>query len=179
MIGTIGLAEVARARGEDELASQRYRAAMPLTHRTLARADPWLLLLAGAFLSAHALMGRADDPAAPGVAGAVRDLVLGDQRSRYVQADRPVLGAALVGVAAWRAATAPDDLACLDMLAVAEAMQSRQDFPALDRRVHWARAVEQFGPDAVGDARVRARALPREAVVPRALDLLRAVPDTH
>ncbi|GAA3810001.1 AfsR/SARP family transcriptional regulator [Cellulomonas soli] len=177
MLGTIGLAEIARVRGEDDLATERYRATMPLAHRTLARADPWLLLLAGAFLSAHALMGRADDPAGPGAVAVVRDLVLGEQRGRHVQADRPVLGAALVGVAAWRAATVPDDPGCLELLGLAEAMQSRQDFPALDRSVHWARAAEQFGADAAGSARARGRALPRGEQVPRALELLRALPD--
>lgn len=176
MLATIGLAEVARERGDVPLAVERYRAALPLSHRNLGRAtDPWMLIVSGAFLGAHALMGRATDPEASAVVAAVRELVLGQQATRHAHADLPVLGAALVGVGAWRLVVAPDDPAGPEMILLAEGLGSRQDFPALNRDVHRRRAEAVVGVKAVRAARDVVDALPRAALPSRAVELLRSL----
>lgn len=177
MLATIGLAEVARGRGDVSLAVERYRAALPLSHRTIGRAtDPWTLIVSGAFLGAHALMGRASDPEATAVVAVVRDLVLGRQATRHAHSDLPVLGAAMVGVGAWRLVVAPEDPTAAELILLAEHLGSRQDFPSLDRERHRRRAEQVLGTAVVRAVDESVRALPRAAHVPRAVELLRSLP---
>ncbi|HYQ74270.1 AfsR/SARP family transcriptional regulator [Cellulomonas sp.] len=166
----LGLAEAERGRGEVDRGLARYRA---LLARAAGRDDsgPWLLVAAGACLAAHVLEGRADEPA---LAAAVRAIREDDLTGRAGFTDRPVLGTLLTGVGTWRVAVAPEDPGGLELLALAERIGARQDFPCGVLAPHLALAAARYGADAVERARASAAALGHGDDVLRAIALLRA-----
>lgn len=172
LLGGVGIAEARRGRGDvaGGLAALRALATRP---DLVQERDPWLLILAGTALAAHALADRTDDPEMVGLVEVVRRDAASTPPFGAPMTDRPVVGALLVGVAAWRAATAPDDRTALELLALAERFGARQDIPAVARAQHWARATERHGEAAVRAARAAADALPAGADVARAVDLVR------
>ncbi|NHT19330.1 BTAD domain-containing putative transcriptional regulator [Cellulomonas sp. IC4_254] len=166
----LGVAEAERGRGEVERGLARYRA---LLARAAGRdgSGPWLLVAAGACLAAHVLEGRADEPA---LRDAVRSIREDDLTGRAGFTDRPVLGTLLTGVGTWRVAVAPDDPGGLELLALAERVGARQDFPCGVLAPHLALAAERYGAEAVHRARAGAAALGHGDDVLRAIALLRA-----
>jgi predicted ATPase/DNA-binding SARP family transcriptional activator len=170
VMSALGLAEAERGRGEVERGLARYRA---LLARAAGRdgSGPWLLVAAGACLAAHVLEGRADEPA---LAEAVRRIDEDDLTGRAGFTDRPVLGTLLTGVGSWRVAVAPEDPGGLELLALAERVGARQDFPCGVLAPHLALAAARHGTDAVERARAAAAALGHGDDVLRALALLRA-----
>ena len=170
VMSALGLAEAERGRGEVARGLARYRA---LLARAAARggSGPWLLVAAGACLAAHVLEGCADEPALRDAVRAIREE---DLTGRAGFTDRPVLGTLLTGVGAWRVATAPDDPGGLELLALAERVGARQDFPCGVLAPHLALAAARYGRAAVDRARADAAALAHGDDVRRALTLLRA-----
>jgi hypothetical protein len=132
---------------------------------------PWLLVATGACLAAHVLEGRADEPA---LAEAVRAIPEADLTGRAGFTDRPVLGTLLTGVGTWRVAVAPEDPGGLELLALAERIGARQDFPCGVLAPHLALAAERYGEAVVERARTAAAALPHGDDVVRAVELLHA-----
>ncbi|RMI13342.1 AfsR/SARP family transcriptional regulator [Cellulomonas triticagri] len=172
LLGGIGAAEARRGRGEVDaaLAAERDLVARlgPVPEQ-----DPWLLIVAGTCLAAHALADRTDEPLLADLAGALAEAAAGDPPFGTPFTDRPVLGTLVVGVGAWWAATAPDDPAGLELLALGERLGSRQDLPAVSRAQHWERATARSGERAVAAARAAVADLPRGADVARAITLVR------
>jgi predicted ATPase/DNA-binding SARP family transcriptional activator len=166
----LGLAEAERGRGEVERGLARHRA---LLARSADRdgTGPWLLVAVGACLAAHVLEGRADEPA---LRDAVRSIHEDDLTGRAGFTDRPVLGTLLTGVGTWRVAVAPEDPGGLELLALAERVGARQDFPCGVLAPHLALAAERYGSEAVDRARAGAAALGHGDDVLRAIALLRA-----
>lgn len=166
----LGLAEAERGRGEVDRGLARYRA---LLVRAASRRDsgPWVLVAVGAALAAHVLEGRADEPAIREAVRAVRE---DDLTGRAGFTDRPVLGTLLTGVGSWRIAVAPEDPGGLELLALAERIGARQDFPCGVLAPHLALAAARYGEGAVERARAGAAALGHGDDVLRALTLLRA-----
>lgn len=166
----LGLAEAERGRGEVDRGLARYRA---LLARAASRGNsgPWVLVAVGAALAAHVLEGRADEPA---IREAVRAIREDDLTGRAGFTDRPVLGTLLTGVGSWRIAVAPEDPGGLELLALAERIGARQDFPCGVLAPHLALAAARYGEAAVARARAGAAALGHGDDVLRALALLRA-----
>lgn len=166
----LGFAEVERGRREVPRALARCRA---LLARAAGRdgSGPWLLVATGACLAAHVLEGRADEPA---LAEAVRAIPEADLTGRAGFTDRPVLGTLLTGVGTWRVAVAPEDPGGLELLALAERIGARQDFPCGVLAPHLALAAERYGEAVVERARTAAAALPHGDDVVRAVELLHA-----
>ncbi|HEY0214910.1 MAG TPA: BTAD domain-containing putative transcriptional regulator [Cellulomonas sp.] len=171
--GGLGAAEAMRARGETEPALARLRELVAQARASDTGGDPWFMLIAAACLGAHVLEDRT---ATPGLAAMAEEMRAAGDRA-YLggprHTDRPVLGAALVGLAAWRIATDPVDPTGLLMLALAEAMQSRQDVPASTRAVHWERARAVYGDAGLAAARERVAGWTHAEHPQRAAALLR------
>lgn len=174
LLGGIGAAEARRGRGEIEAALAEERD-LVVRLGPVPEQDPWLLIVSGTCLAAHALADRTDEPVLAALAGALRDAAAGDPPFGTPFTDRPVLGTLLVGLGAWRSASAPDDPVGLELLALGERLGSRQDLPAVARDQHWVRATARCGERAVADARAAAGALPAGADVARAIALVRTL----
>jgi predicted ATPase/DNA-binding SARP family transcriptional activator/tetratricopeptide (TPR) repeat protein len=171
--GGLGAAEAMRARGETEAALLRLRELVGQAGDADPYGDPWFLLIAAACLAAHVLEGRTDEPGLAAMAEAMRSAGGRPNPGGPRHTDRPVLGAALVGLGAWRTAADPTDPTGLLMLALAEVMQSRQDVPATARAVHWERARAVYGEAAIERARARVAGWTHEEHPRRAAALLR------
>jgi hypothetical protein len=155
-IGWSGQAEIDRMNGDGASALLNFHRAIDFFASPRERSSPWFLMLGSVYLSAIAFDG-VDDPAELGYAERfakrLRSRILATHRARPQYLDLPVLGCALVGLAAWLMPGHADE--ALPMLALAERLGSRQDSPALSREAHFARASALFGPVAVADARAR------------------------
>ncbi|MGF6822435.1 putative ATPase/DNA-binding SARP family transcriptional activator [Microbacterium sp. ZKA21] len=172
-VGWFGLAEIARSRGDLELAVTRYERSIATFRSPDQRASPWFLLALASFVAASAL----DDlPIAETTAfwsDRLRIRVIATRRLRP-QVDHPVLGTTLAGWSAW-AVTVPESRAtALEALAFAEALGCRQDLPSLHLDVLRAHAEAHAGADAVAGARAAARTLTDDELVRRAFGVFEA-----
>ncbi len=173
LLGKLGIAESVRRRGDTERGLALMRDLVRQAEATL-HGDPWLLLVLSSSVAAHALAGRTDAPGVARSADRLVETLMTGRGTNPMFTDRPVLGTTLVSVAAWRTATAPEAGTGLELLALAEQLQSRQDLPSTLRATHWAVAERVYGAASVAQARAEAAALPRHQQLPRATDLLRA-----
>jgi tetratricopeptide (TPR) repeat protein len=173
LLGRLGIAESTIGRGDAEQGLELLRDLVRQVDAT-SHGDPWLLMALATCVAAHALAGRTD---APGIAQAADRLVetlVAGRGMNPMFTDRPVLGMTMVSVGAWRTATTPDAGTGLELLALAEQLQSPQDHPSMLRATHWAVAERVYGAAAVEQARAEAAALLRDEQLPRAMDVLRA-----
>jgi predicted ATPase/DNA-binding SARP family transcriptional activator len=141
-------------------------------------AAPWAVILGAAWVVR--LVGAGQDARAGQVADTVRRRAVRLYREwmRNV-ADHPVLGTVCLGVGAVLALAEPRSGVGqpgpdrgLELLALAEALGSRQDLRALRREPVFAAAAERFGAAAVADARAAAAAIDRGVLAERALTML-------
>ncbi|GGF28362.1 AfsR/SARP family transcriptional regulator [Subtercola lobariae] len=170
-IGWLGLAEIARKRGESEAAITGFHRAF-IEYGTMGeRMAPWYLMVSAAYLAARSLDGwgdEAEDAFAFRVARRARARTLANARMARPSpfADKPVLGCVLVGLAAFLLDPGPhhDEQTALALLALGERLNSREDSPAMGREQHFARASTLAGATAVAEARARvAHATPNES----------------
>jgi predicted ATPase/DNA-binding SARP family transcriptional activator len=173
-IGLAGKAEVLRARG-------RVHEARELTARALAtfdaprtRSSPWFLMVLSTLATTLVIDGTGTAEEARVVARRLRARTLASLRAAPGFVDRPVLGASVIGLAVWveETATIPPRVG-LELLALAEAMGSRQDPPALHLRPLFERFRRSFAGSEIDAARADAVALPNAERPERVAALLR------
>ena len=199
-VAGVGRAEIAYARGEIAAALARYEEAVStfagVPNALTGCGDeargtpgdvagpgpdpsaPWVVILGAAW--AVRLAGTGQGARAVQVADVVRCRAVSLYRDwmRDV-ADHPVLGALCLGVGAVLAlrepspgarGSAPED--GVELLALAEALGSREDLWALRRAPVFAAAEERFGAAAVADARATAAAIDRDVLAEHVLTTL-------
>jgi predicted ATPase/DNA-binding SARP family transcriptional activator len=141
-------------------------------------AAPWAVILGAAW--AVRLVGAGQDTRAGQVADIVRRRAVRLYREwmRNI-ADHPVLGTVCLGVGAVltlgeprSGVGRPGPDRGLELLALAEALGSRQDLQALRREPVFAAAAERFGAAAVADARAGAAAIDRGLLAEHVLTTL-------
>ncbi|WP_285101949.1 BTAD domain-containing putative transcriptional regulator [Promicromonospora sp. MEB111] len=135
-------------------------------------AAPWAVIVGSAWIVR--LVDAGHDVRARQVADVVRRRAVRLYREwmRHV-ADHPVLGTVCLAVGAvLTAGPRPDAAVGLELLALAEALGSRQDFMALRRDPVLAAAADRHGADAVAAARARIAAISREDLAEHALTTL-------
>jgi len=185
-IGWSGLAELAAAEGDAQRAVEHYRTAVGVygARPPATGGGGWYLLSGAAAVAASVYAGCRDDDALE-LARAVRQgarLAMRGRagpRSGPESMDRPVSATAGLGVAIWLLgmpqATAPQQTAAAELIALAERMHSRQDLPMLERERAVALAERVLGASALTAARERIAALPDLAACAARLDrVLRA-----
>lgn len=168
-VAGIGRGEIAWARGDVESALARYAAAVAAIGEEVGPAAPWGIVFGAARLVRLVGAGRR------GEAGEAAAWVSGHTVRMHREwspmfLDRPVLGTACLAVGVHRAVLGGAEAA--ELVALAEALGSRQDLAPL-RRVPLLREVTgRLGSEALDGARERVAALPRGEVSERALVLL-------
>nr|WP_254069558.1 BTAD domain-containing putative transcriptional regulator [Herbiconiux sp. VKM Ac-2851] len=173
-IGRAGLAEVLRARGLLEEAADENRRVLASFDVPRTRSSPWFRMALSSVLGALVVDGTGQPEELRRMARRLRSRTLASLRPEGVYVDRPVLGASLVGLAAWSAgvpAIGPD--VALELLALADTMGARQDNPGLHRAPMFARFAAEVGEDAVASARASAALLGHDERPGRAAELLR------
>ncbi len=167
-----GLAEAARLDGDPQAAMEHFRRALDVRHDRAQRGSGWYAIGLAAMISAGVLDGSLAEDELARRAERLRVRVLVIRRARAQFVDRPVLGAAALGLSV-RLITSPDSRERgLELLALAEALHGRQDLPALRHDLHLARAESLAGPDAVAAARAAASALSIGDAADRAHELI-------
>jgi predicted ATPase/DNA-binding SARP family transcriptional activator len=174
-IGRAGLAEVLRARGLVEEAAEENRRALASFDVPRGRSSPWFRMALSSVLGALVVDGTGTPEERRRMARRLRSRTLASLRPAGVYVDRPVLGASLVGLAAWAAEVGSLGASlALELLALAETMGARQDNPGLHIAPMVARFAALVGEDAVASARASAALLGHDERPGRAAELLRA-----
>lgn len=191
-IGFAGLAEIALAEGDFTEGVRLYDEAIGVYRDDSAVerdavANPWLIILGAALVAARlrahesvpGLLDRGDTEAA---AKRLRTRVLVSGRLNPPYLDKPVIGTGLLGVAIWmldaEVGAARGDAWVdmgLELFALAERANSRQDIGSLRRAPLAARARRVWGDDRLDAAQAAASGLTRDAAAVRGLALLRDV----
>ncbi|MFZ4893952.1 AfsR/SARP family transcriptional regulator [Plantibacter sp. Mn2098] len=173
-IGYSGLAEVARARGEGERAQELYDLAVDTFGVSRDRRSPWLLMVAGAAIVAGITDGTGDPMARAARVHELRVRVVATSRVSPSFIDKPVLGAAGFGIGVWAVRSADPAVARigLELMALAERLNSRQDPPALHRDAQWDGARSVLGAPTVAAMRERVGGLSGDESAARTLELL-------
>ncbi|MCL2464300.1 MAG: hypothetical protein FWF28_04430, partial [Micrococcales bacterium] len=186
-----GRCEIAWARGDVDGALARYRDLARAFDEATGPAMPWTVMLGTARLVRLVQAGRRREASetVTWLTGQVAHLYR--QWTQFL--DRPVLGAACVGVGAYVTgfggavtageddvgdlSAAPDGPVAieLELFALAEALGSRQDVVAVTRAPLLAAATARHGMAALDEARARVAAMTREDLAERALALLAEV----
>jgi len=171
-LGWFGLAEVARSRHDADRAIEAYRRSLAGFPSGDQRSTPWYLVLIATLIASSVAddLLPAEDLAHWARRLRTRTLALYRMNPTYV--DRPVIGTAMSGWAAWALTVPAERERGLRSLAVAEALGARQDMPSLSLASLFAQAEEAVGADAVAEARAAASALPSENLVEEALRVL-------
>jgi predicted ATPase/DNA-binding SARP family transcriptional activator len=172
-IGLSGLAEISRAERRPDEARAFYRRALDTFDRPRLRSSPWYRVMLSAALASSTVDGTGTAEERRRLARRLRSRILAGLRSsEYV--DRPIIGAAVVGLAVWAddAGTLPHALP-LELLALAEAMAARQDTTALHLPPLFERLGRTEHPETIANARAAATALPHDERPRRAAELLR------
>nr|WP_243848689.1 BTAD domain-containing putative transcriptional regulator [Lysinibacter cavernae] len=171
-IGWTGLAEIALAEGRTDDGLSQYARAVGVFDRPSERASPWSLLATSGCVAAHVYAGKAYEPATSVLVDRLRFRLIASYRRRALYTDKPVAGAVSIGIAAY-ALTRPDlRMIGLELTALAEAVNSRQDQPTLNRSRLWELAAQHSTLDERESARRLASALPMDDRVTRISDLL-------
>ncbi|MGG7465564.1 AfsR/SARP family transcriptional regulator [Plantibacter sp. YIM 135347] len=173
-IGFAGLAEVARAQGDLVRGRELYDQAVEAFGRTSDRNSPWLLMVAGAAIVAEVTDRTGPWAATTDRAHRLRVRVVATSRVNSAFIDKPVLGSAALGIGVWAIRSDDADVAAigLELMSLAERLNSRQDSPALLREPQWAAAHELLGAPAVAAARAAATALSGDDGAARTIELL-------
>ncbi|GAA2242874.1 BTAD domain-containing putative transcriptional regulator [Herbiconiux moechotypicola] len=175
-IGLAGLAEVYRAAGQVAEARAVYQRAADTFSAPRMRSSPWYRMVLSATLAALVLDGTGTAGERLRLARRLRARTLASLRGpSRGYTDRPVLGSSIVGLAVWAAECAPSIPVAvpLELLALAEAMASRQDTPALHLPPLFERFARAVHPETVAAARAAAAALPHDDQPERVAALLR------
>ena len=183
-IGRSGLAEIELVSGRVESGLSQYREAVAVFSSTEPAPNPapapWLNLVAAACLIAHVRADVSDYALVDGLARDLRTRVLVQHRIQPAYVDRPVLGSAIVGLAAWSLwergdaePTAERVEAGLELFGLSARLNSRQDLRSLERSTLEREVRDAWGDEAVGAALSSAASLTRDEAVDRVIDLLR------
>jgi predicted ATPase/DNA-binding SARP family transcriptional activator/tetratricopeptide (TPR) repeat protein len=180
-IGRSGLAEIALVEGRTDEGLNLYRDAVAGFGPRFTAPVPWRNIVAGACLVAHVRADVPDRSFVDGLAHSLRTGLLVAMRLQPGFVDKPVLGSALVGIAAWLlwprdtaegANTHKRELG-LELFALAERLNGRQDLPTLNRE-RFARELRSRDDDGLQSARESASRLSRDESAARAVEALRA-----
>ncbi|WP_170061975.1 ATP-binding protein [Compostimonas suwonensis] len=181
-IGWAGLAEIAIGVGDRAEGLRLYDVALGVYDRSPLRSAPWYVIIGGAAICAHVFSPEPDHARVRRLARRIRTAVVVTHRMRPNFIDRPVLGSALIGIAAWlvleadAASGAPrGELGRLaaEALALSARLAARQDVPSLRRDRLAAEFAELLGAEALENANARTAPLTREESVERAFTVLR------
>jgi predicted ATPase/DNA-binding SARP family transcriptional activator len=183
-IGRSGLAEIDIAQGRIESGLAQYREAVAVFATTVPSAPsgpaPWLNIVAAACLIAHIRAGVSDGDLVDGLARDLRSRVLVHQRMQSAYVDRPVLGSAVAGLAAWslweRGDAEPSAErveAGLELFGLSARLNSRQDLRSLERATLEREVRDAWGDEAVEAALSSAASLTRDDAVDRVTELIR------
>lgn len=188
-IGFAGMAEIALAEGDFTEGVRLYDEAIGvyLDDSSVERdavANPWLTILGAALVAARlraqevdpALLDRGDTAAA---ARRLRTRVLVNGRLNPPYLDKPVIGTGLLGFAIWMLDAEVGEArgsqwvdAGLELFALAERSNSRQDIESLRRAPLAARVRRAWGDERLAAAENAVSALTRDAAAVRGLALL-------
>jgi predicted ATPase/DNA-binding SARP family transcriptional activator len=172
-IGWTGLAELAIADGDIDEGLAHLKRGIGTFGSPASRTAPWKYGVMGSYLAAATQAGRGSADATVQVARELRSTIRVIGRLRRGFIDQPITGTALLGLAAWALGTPgadglvphTDDRAALRdevglrLLALADAMGSRQDFPSTRRAPVIERAASRLGEHVVRAALDAANAL--------------------
>nr|WP_193571269.1 BTAD domain-containing putative transcriptional regulator [Diaminobutyricibacter tongyongensis] len=183
-IGRSGLAEIDLVTGRVESGLAQYREAVAVFATTDPSAvpgpAPWLNIVSAACLLAHIRAQVSDYTFIDGVARDLRTRVLVQYRMRSAYVDRPVLGSAVAGLAAWtlweRGDAEPSAErveAGLELFGLSARLNARQDLRSLERPILEREVRDAWGDEAVEAALSSAASLTRDEAVDRVIDLLR------
>lgn len=172
-VGELASVELARVDGRPRDAGEHARRLVDGFVRPAQRSSPWFLLALAAVVSGAAHDGRDADLNAEW-ADVLRRRTLATLRARPDAVDKPVLGSAALGWSAWALRRPELRARGLELLAIGELLQPRQDVPALRLATHLVEAEGVTGLEAVRQARSAAGALGPDAGVGRARELLAA-----
>ncbi|WP_291755170.1 BTAD domain-containing putative transcriptional regulator [Cellulomonas sp. 73-92] len=166
-----GRGEVALLRGDAEAAVGRYADVMRAFGDVQGPGTPWAVMLGSAQVVRLVGLDHLDE-ARDALARLGRRAVAlyRDRMSQFL--DRPVLGTACLAAGTFRAATGDRAPGVADLFALAEAIGSRQDVPALRRAPLLATAASLLGAGALDEGRARVAAMTHDAVTEHALALL-------
>jgi predicted ATPase/DNA-binding SARP family transcriptional activator len=178
-IGLGGLAEIAALTGDVAEARRIYRAAFGAFTLEHGEMSPWSLMVGSAYVALSTVSGHAAESEVAEAVVALRQRIRVSVRLRPQFTDRPILGAAILGIALWLleperpGATAEDVAVGLELLGLSRALYGRQDLLTL----HWQPAADRVstthGAEAVAAAVASAESREPAARSERALDLLR------
>lgn len=171
-LGWFGLAEVARSRHDADRAIEAYRRSLAGFPSGDQRSTPWYLVLIATLIASSVADDLLPSEDLAHWARRLRTRTLALYRMNPTYVDRPVIGTAMSGWAAWALTVPAERARGLRSLAVAEALGARQDMPSLSLASLFAQAEEAVGADAVTEARAAASALPSEHLVEEALRVL-------
>jgi hypothetical protein len=185
-IGRSGLAEIDLATGRVESGLRQYREAIAVFTSADPAASPgpapapWLNIVAAACLIAHIRANVADRAAVDGIARDLRTRILVMHRLQPAYVDRPVLGSAVAGLAAWalweRGDAEPEAervATGLELFGLSARLNARQDLRSLERATLERELRDAWGDGAVDAALSSADSLTRDDAVDRVIDLLR------
>lgn len=178
-IGLTGLAEIELTDGHTAEGLALYRSASETSRSVSARMAAWFAVITSGAISAHVAAGGPDQAWVERTARQLRTRLLVTQRLQSGFVDQPVAGTAALGVSVWLTSPgctvrSPGLLHVgLQLLAIAEVLGSRQDFPSLNLARHVSAATADHGSAAVEHARASIAGLSRVEAFGLACDLLR------
>jgi hypothetical protein len=178
-IGHAGLAEIDLATGKTESGLSRYREAIAVFSGGGSAPAPWLNMISAACIIAHIRAGSGGAELVDGFAKELRTRILVQLRAQPGFVDKPVLGAASAGLAAWylweRGDSEPGAArvtAGLELFGLAARLNQRQDLRSLERATLERELRDAWGDEAVETALSSAASLPRDDAVARVVELL-------
>ncbi|UOE45801.1 ATP-binding protein [Agromyces larvae] len=166
-----GRAELARLQGRNDEALALAHVVVDGYTDPRMRSSPWFLLTLAAFVAGGVQSGW---PEADLTAWAelLRRRTAATLRARPRFTDRPVLGTAAAGWSAWAAGHPPVADRAAELFALAEALRSRQDLPALSRDAIERSIAPVLGADRLAAARERVSAMTPDEQTERARTLM-------
>ncbi|WP_394552732.1 BTAD domain-containing putative transcriptional regulator [Agromyces sp. MMS24-JH15] len=132
IVAEFGLAELARVQGRTDEAHALARRVIDSYTDPRLRASPWFQMTLAAFVAGGVASGWPEADLAEW-AETLRRRALAGLRARPAYVDRPVLGTAVAGWAAWGSGHPLLADRAVELQALAEVLHSRQDLPALRR----------------------------------------------
>lgn len=184
-IGRSGLADLALHEGDTESGLRLWRDAVATFGPKASSPIPWRNVIAAGSIVAHIRAGTFDHEYLDTLARELRVRLIVLSRTRPGLVDKPVLGCALLGLAAWLRWTAQDSAArktrlaasqcveiAVEFAALAERLNSRQDMPTLTRSRFFDEQNRELGPERLTQARKRVGSLTLTQSAERAVTLL-------
>ena len=167
-----GYAEIARSEGRTADAAEHFREGMRSFRSIDERRSPWYPMSMAATICAGVTDASMTDDEVATWARRLRSITVALHRARPGFIDKPVLGTAAVGWGAWALTQETLTQRAVELLALGEGLQSRQDLASLSREVQFSRAALVVGAEPVRAARAAYAALDVDERASRALVLL-------